>query len=265
MKLLPLVALACLGFACQNEAPKMDEKAPEMMEPKAPEFQNEAHEIVYNFVQRVGDYDALKAMNDVVYTYKRGAGKSIEKYIFDGELSIGEYYKNDTLLYTQGYDGQEAWVKMDTGYVADSTMLASALFGRKTNFYWFAMMQKMLDPGMHYKYVKLDTVDSKPYHVIATSFTPINDKPTDIYQLYINTETGIADQFLFTVADYNMMDNPLLMRVTYNKFGEVMIPNQREFIQSNWEGDEVGENWNKFMWTDIKFDQGLQPNDFKKS
>ncbi|MFT5645475.1 MAG: hypothetical protein ACI976_000145 [Aureispira sp.] len=71
MKVINLVLLCTLLGSCQmglNEESKdeNEEGTPEVSEAR---FQNKGHELVYNMVQVVGDYEQLKALKDVTYKY----------------------------------------------------------------------------------------------------------------------------------------------------------------------------------------------------
>ena len=238
-------------------------------------FQNDAHELVYKMTQKVGTYDQLKVLKDVsyTYTYTTPDGKkdiSSEKYVFDGELSYAEYTTHERSLadlegpYEQGYDGTNAWLKHKGEYSMDEAKLKRALFNRKTNFYWFTMMQKLTDPGLTYSYIRADTIDNKMYDVVNVTFESNGETPTDIYQLFINKESLLVDQFLFTVADFGVMEEPFLMKVDYQNVNGIMIPAQRKYAKANWEGEHLGAPWINVVWSDIKFDQGLSKVMFEK-
>ena len=225
-------------------------------------------------VQKVGNYDSLAKKKDVVYsyTYQTPDGKadvSTEKYLFDGELSYGEYTKHERTFedlkgkIEQGYDGSEYWLKHEGKLLNDSTRLKRVAFNRPTNFYWFTMFQKLLDPGLNYEYLGEKNVNDKAYDVVKITFTTAGDKPTDIYQLYINKETLLVDQFLFTVADFGAMEIPNLMLLQYEEVDGILIPTKRLYKKSTWEAEVNEEPWIKVTWTDIKFNNGLSEADFK--
>lgn len=267
MKLLNLSVIlsCCVLMSCQSNTSKEAETKVT--------FQNKGHELVYKMVQTVGTYQQLQQYKDVsyTYTYTTPDGKSDvsnEKYIFDGELSYGEYVKHERTLpdlegrIEQGYDGTNFWLKQDGKAVEDEAALKRVTFNRKTNFYWFTMMQKLLDPGLNYEYIKQDTIDEKVYDIVKISFESEDGKPTDIYQVYINQETSIVDQFLFTVMDFGVAD-PLLMKMEYEKVGELLIPTKRKYTKADWDGNNLNENWIPVNWTDIKFNTGLTKEQFE--
>ena len=272
--LLAILGLSLLIFACQQEknpeAPKAEPQAKE-----TPQFQNKGHELIYNMTQKVGRYRQLAEKKDVVYTYTYATpdGKtdiSTEKYIFNGELSYGMYHQHQRTLsdlegsIEQGYDGTEYWLKQQGQMVTDSLALKRVAFNRPTNFYWFTMFQKLLDPGLNYEYLGEQQIQGTAYDIVKVSFDSPVDKPTDIYQVYINQETGLVDQFLFTVADFGIMDTPSLMEVEYEEVDGMLIPTKRRYKRSDWEATVSDQPWISVNWTDIKFNNGLTATDFKQ-
>lgn len=267
LKYLLIIALSGLLAACsQNRQANTTGITPK-------DFQNKAHQLVYNMVQKVGNYQTLQNKKDVVYTYTyttpdKAVDISTEHYIFDGELSKGIYKKHDRTLpdlagtITQGYDGKTFWLEHKGKYLKDEKLLKRVIFNRKTNFYWFAMFQKLLDPGLKYEYINEATIDNNVYDIVKVTFTSPDNKPTDIYQVYINRKTLLVDQFLFTVVDFNMVETPLLMQMKYTTVDGIFIPTERQYKKSTWEAAVNDEPWIKVTWTDIKFNNGLKRADF---
>ena len=125
------------------------------------------------------------------------------------------------------------------------------------------MMQKLQDPGLIYEYLKEATIDSIQYDVVKISFESKDDKPKDVYQLYINKETKLVDQFLFTVADFGKF-TPLLMKMEYENVDGLLLPTKRKYKASNWDAEVTNEPWIIVTWTNIKFNNNLNKEDFKK-
>lgn len=239
------------------------------------EFQNKGHQLIYNMLEKVGDYSKLKDKKDVIYTYTyetpdNKTDISTEKYIFEGELSYGIYKTHERTIpqlegvIEQGFDGNEYWLKHNGKIITDVDHLKKVAFNRPTNFYWFSMMQKLLDPGLNYEYIGEKTLDNGAYDIVKVSFNSVDDKPTDIYQLYINKSTSLVDQFLFTVADFGVIETPLLMQLQYEKVNGLLIPTKRQYKKSTWEADVSDAPWINVTWSDIKFNNGLTNQDFKK-
>jgi len=271
------VLLSIALISCQENKPKESVATPlsqEAPETSKMEFQNKAHELVYTMTQKVGDYQKLREMKDVeyIYTYTTPDGKTDqtrERYIFDGEFSYGEYLKHERTLpeiegsIEQGYDGKTFWLRQDGKYMDDEKALKRVAFNRKTNFYWFTMMQKLMDPGLEYEYIKEDKVDGKSYDVVKVTFDSQEGKATDIYQLWINKQSKLVDQFLFTVMDFNKAD-PFLLKMDYEDVDGIQIPSKRLYTKADWEGNNLDENWIKVTWTDISFNNKLSRAIFEK-
>ncbi|WP_066223884.1 DUF6503 family protein [Formosa haliotis] len=276
IKVLVVAMLSLFIWSCKNDkqaAPKKETPV-ETTQASTPEFKNNAHELVYNMVQHVGNYKKLREKKDVIYTYtyKTPDGKtdiSKEKYIFSGELSYGAYKKHERTLpqleglIEQGYDGQEFWLKHNGTIVNDDALLKAVAFNRPTNFYWFTMMPKLLDEGVIYEYIGEKTIDDIKYDIVKITFESEDNTPKDIYQIYINKETTLVDQFLFTVVDFNKMD-PLLMKMEYENIDGLLIPTKRKYKASNWDAEVSNDPWIHVNWTDIKFNNNLTEADFKK-
>lgn len=250
-------------------------KSSNQSETKEINYQNKGHELVAEMVNKVGTYKLLHDRKDVVYTYQYETpdGKkdiSTEKYIFAGELSYGLYRQHErTFPEMEGsvemaYDGKEFWLKNGDTLVTDSAKLDVVRFKRPTNFYWFAMFQKLLNPGLNYEYLGEDKAKGNVYDVVKITFESKNDKPTDIYQIYINKETKLVDHFLFTVVDYNVVEVPFLMELEYEEIDGLLIPTKRRYKKSTWEAEVSDDPWILVNWMDIKFNNGLSPSDFMK-
>lgn len=276
-----MLLLLCFSFwSCQEQPSEQAQSSSreqasktEQQPASSMDFQNKGHELVYKMTQKVGGYRQLLEKKDVVYTYTYTTpdGKadiSTEKYIFDGELSYGAYHQHERTLpeleglIEQGYNGSTYWSKHNGQDFADEKQMNRVIFNRGTNFYWFAMMQKLLDPGVNYEYIKEETMDGDVYDIVKVSFDTEEDEASDIYQLYINRETLLVDQFLFTV-DYFQVHDPFLMKVEYEAIDGLLIPAKRIYTQANWEGEPLNENWIHVSWTDIKFNNGLSRDLFE--
>lgn len=274
-KLTIIASFPLLIVSCKN-APKNEVKeVPVKEEAVTINFQNKGHELVYNMVEKVGSYQKLKSKSDVVYTYNYATpdGKSdisTEKYIFDGELSYGEYKQHQRTLselegtMEQGYDGKEYWLKVNGKLINEEKALKRVAFNRPTNFYWFTMFQKLLDPNLKYEYLGEKGMDNKNFDIVKVSFESKNDKPTDIYQLYINKATGMVDQFLFTVADFGVIEKPLLMQLEYQEVDGFLIPSKRKYKKSTWDAEVSDAPWILVNWSNIKFDNNLKKETFVK-
>ncbi len=275
MKHILILSLS-LFFAltsCKNEK-KVDTPSTNQEKENTISFQNKGHELVYKMTQKVGDYSKLSNKKDVVYTYtyQTPDGKSdisTEKYIFNGELSYGKYNKHQRTLANlegiieQGYDGSEFWLKNNGKLINDAKALKRVAFNRPTNYYWFTMMLKLLDPGLNYEHLGEKTINNLNYDIVKVTFESKDNTPKDIYQLYINKETNLVDQFLFTVMDFKKAE-PLLMELAYENIDGLLMPTKRRYKNSNWNADVTDKPWILVNWTNIKFDNNLNKELFRK-
>lgn len=261
------ILLSVFFISCNNHVPKKTHQEIEI------KFQNKGHEIVYEMVQKVGNHNQLALKKDVSYTYtystpNHETDQSNERYIFDGELSYGKYIQHERTLphlkgeIEQGYNGGEFWLKHNGKIIQDKVALKRVAFNRPTNYYWFTMMQKLLDPGLIYQFLGDTAIENQNYSVVKVSFEPQKEKPTDIYQLYINKKTQLVDQFLFTVADFGKMEIPKLMQLQYEKVDGIYIPTIRRYKTSTWNAAINDEPWIEVRWSNIQFDSGIQKSEF---
>ncbi|MFK7906937.1 MAG: hypothetical protein AB8B69_17520 [Chitinophagales bacterium] len=264
---LIILILTCSFTSCENRSQSKKDATPI--------FKNKGHKLVYEMVQKVGTYETLTKKKDVVYsyTYETPDGKtdiSTEKYIFAGGLCLGIYHKHERTLpqlsgeIIQGFDGGHFWLKHNDEYLQDSTMLERVSFNRKTNFYWFTMLPKLLDSSVNYEYIEEAKIDNKLYDVVKITFNSKKKKPTDIYQLYINQETSLVDQFLFTVIDFNVTEKPMLMQMQYEEIEGLSIPSKRQYKTSTWNAEISNDPWIKVTWSNIKFNNNLSQTEFNK-
>ena len=232
--------------------------------------------LIDKMVDSAGSYEKLKSLNDVEYLYttvNNNTGKSdisTERYMFDGELSWAEYKIHEDNVFPdqegvviQGFNGKESWTTLNGKVVDDPQAVKLADFLRKTNFFWFAMMQKLQDPGIIYSYEGKRTVDDTEYDIVKISYEQGIGDVSDTYVLYINPQTHLVDRFLFTVMDFNITD-PLIMTVEYEEIEGIKLPVKRKLTQSNWEGEIPNEVWVDEIMSEIKFNNGFKKSDFAK-
>jgi len=232
-----------------------------------------AKQFIEQMTEATGSYDDLKLLKDVEYKYtvkNKDTGMSdisIERYIFDGELSRGKYLRRGDSTFPdlkgeiiQGYDGKKSWMTLNGEIVVDDKANKYADFTRKTNFYWFAMMQKLLDPGIIYSYKGKEKVEEVEYDLVQISYEPGIGDVSDTYTLYLNPETNLVDRFYFTVMDFGITD-PILMKVEYEQFDSVKLPVKREFSA---EVPQVGTMNIVEIMSELKFNNSLDKTAFDK-
>ncbi len=238
--------------------------------------QKDAKALVEKMVEACGGKETFYSLGDVQYEYTyqdMASGKkdvSIERYVFDGELSWARFTVRENAMVPdvngemiQGYDGKESWVTID-GKLADDPQLNKMTdFLRKTNYYWFTMMFKLLDPGVNYEYKGTQEVGGTSYDLVGVTFGENVGDVQDTYVLYINPETHMVDQFLFTVLDFNITE-PLLMKVEYREIEGVKLPANRKYAPANWDGAIREGKWTTEISDKIVFGNGFSREMFRK-
>lgn len=232
-----------------------------------------AEALVARMVDTVGSMSDLHGLRDVEYTYvyRTPDGKtdlSVERHLFDGHLSWGRYPIHEAfampgapgeVVMGTGRDGP--WLVVNGQRITDTKKVGTAAFLRPTNFYWFAMFQKLQDPGVQLALMSPQTVDGVRYARVKMTFAPQGDKRTDDYILYFNPDTGLVDQFLFTVRQAGITD-PLLMKVNYEKIDGIMLPTRRKYAPADWNGAVKKDAWTDQLILGVHFNNGFRPQDF---
>jgi hypothetical protein len=241
----------------------------------AGQHETDAKALVARVVQEAGGANALHEKKDVEYTYlyRRGdtgtVDLSLERYVFDGEKSWARYLVHEMVAaevdgpVVQGYDGTTTWQSVAGKPQTDEQGLARADFLRKTNFYWFAMTFKLLDPGLQYTYEGRRKVGDTFYELVKVGFDRGVGDVSDTYVLYINPKTWRVDQFLFTVLDFGKED-PFLMEVDYELVDGVLLPLKRRYAPSDWSGRvKKGAKWTQEISVGVRFDNGFDSSMFE--
>ena len=238
--------------------------------------EKDARALVDQVVAAIGGRDAFYAAKDVSYTYiyhRVGPDQkdvSEERYVFDGEKSWASYSEmgNDPSMagktVVQGYNGKSSWQTVDGTLTSDEGAIKRADFLRKTNYYWFAMMFKLTDPGVTYAYDGTATIEGVTYDKVRMSFEQGVGDAQDIYILYINPYTHMVDQFLFTVMDFGVKD-PLLMKVDYVTVDGLAFPAMRRYTRSDWDASVAADaSWVLEVMSDIKLNNGFKASLFEQ-
>ena len=237
----------------------------------------QARSLIESVTAAMGGIERLQALRDVEYKYiyrDPSSGKedvSTERYIFEGELSWASYSKRELVVFpetagelVQSFDGKKTSVTLNGEEVKDEKLITKSDFLRKTNYYWFTMMFKLLDPGIIYTYEGTRTVSGTTYDVVRITFKVGVGDVSDIYVLYINPKTKMIDRFLFTVMDFNLKE-PYLMTVEYEEVDGLKLPTQRRYAPANWDGSVKEEKWIDEISQNIQFGNGFKRADFSLS
>lgn len=246
--------------------------------PLAAQEHDPARRLIEEVVAAVGGVERLHTLRDVEYEYvyrnvETGeADISLERYVFDGELSWARYTQRQTNWppeargeLVQGYNGDSTWATLDGEPVTDPQLLRMSDFLRKTNYYWFTMMFKLLDPGLTYELMDPQVIDDGPpeaYHRVKIGFEDNVGDVQDTYVLYIHPRTRLVDQFLFTVLDFGRAD-PLLMKVEYEEIEGLKLPTERRYAPADWDGNILEEKWTEEISRNVRFENGFEREMFE--
>ncbi|WP_438423630.1 DUF6503 family protein [Aquimarina macrocephali] len=226
--------------------------------------------LIEKMVSKTGSYELLKKLKDVEFTYdfyNPGAKKSdisIERYIFDGEVSWGQYKTHNVFVLpkkegtvTQYYESTgNSWIAIENAKMTDKRALLSSNFLRKANYYWFTMMPKLLDAGIIYKQLPNRTYNKIDYNIVKIGFEKGVGEVQDDFILYINPTTFLVDRFLFTVKGSGLGIS--LMEIEYETVNGYTFMAKRKVIPADWGGNIKGKVLYEQTTTNVKFNNGFK-------
>jgi len=234
----------------------------------------DANKIISDMVEAIGGKENYYNKGGVSYDIEYNSPTSginfsgKETYVFDKELSSGVYSTHSIIApkggkVVEGYNGTNAWVKLNNQLITDEKPNGVARFLRKTNYYWFSMLFKLQDEGVNLKHAGTASVEGRNYDLVKVTFGDKIGDAQDTYVLYVNQRTKLVDQFLFTVIGFGVKD-PFLMKLNYETIDGIKIPSERTYTEANWEGDIIGQKWTTTYWENIKFGIATDKTLFEK-
>ncbi|GAA4269258.1 DUF6503 family protein [Hyunsoonleella aestuarii] len=260
IKAVALIITTTFLFSTEINAQKGDEKS---------------LEIIDALLKENGGYKHLASKKDVQFSYlydNFDAGKdvSLERHIFHGEHSWGEYkhHERNVLPKQAGIAVQslvhgEPALALNGKEIKDEKAIEGTIFLRKVNFYWFTMMYKLKDPGTNYKHLGTEKVNNIQYDKVSLKYDASITKKekNDKYILYFNPETHLVDWFYFSLPDWGINDPILKMTLEYEKVDGVYISTVRKSYAPNEKGEYQLNG--QYIFSEIKFNNGFKPEDFK--
>ena len=241
------------------------------------ETQDNGKQLLEQVVNTMGGMEKYRQLQDVTFTYtyrdtiKGVQDVSTEKFLYEGELSWGKYKEHTKNVFpdkkgpvTQAWNGREAWLIVEGNFVPAPPALRVAKFARNTAFFWFNMMYKLLDPGAVHERLPNRNFAGKAYEVVQVTYEENVGDAQDKFILYINPETKLIDQFLFTNMFFGAKD-PRMMFVEYETVNGLQWPAYRKYKPADWEGNiKANANWAEQISTNIKFNIGFERSLFDK-
>ena len=237
----------------------------------------EARGLIIKVVEANGGINAFQKLKDVSfdYTFKVEENNIVdvskERYIFDGEVSYAQYTERQVYAlpqmsgnHTQFFNGNNTISRLDGKIITEQqpTYIGHAL--RKTNYYWFAMMFKLLDPGVNHKLLPTRNVDGITYKIVEMTFGENVGEANDRFVLYINPKTYRIDQFLYTATGFGVTE-PSLMKIKYQKIDGIYLSTYRKYAPADWDGNVVKEIWTEQITENVKFNNGFDLENIQKA
>ena len=66
------------------------------------------------------------------------------------------------------------------------------------------------------------------------------------------------------MADYGVVETPLLMQIEYEEVDGFLLPTKRKYKKSTWNADVTDQPWVDVTWSNIKFNTNLSKQVFEK-
>lgn len=222
-----------------------------------------------------GGWQKLASKKDIEFTYvyhdfTKGKDVSKERYIFDGEVSWGEYEQHEVNILPKSKglvrqfkkDGISK-VTLEGKHVTTEEAIKSADFFRSVNYFWLTMMYKLEDPGTIHKYLGQETIDGIKYDRVSLTYDSnrTGKKVNDEYILYFNPKTHLIDQFMFSLLAWGITKPVLRMELNYELVEGVHVATKRTVFAPKKTGEyfRLGE----FISKDIKFNNGFTVESLK--
>ncbi|PKV51417.1 hypothetical protein ATE84_3502 [Aquimarina sp. MAR_2010_214] len=229
-----------------------------------------AKALIEKMVSKTGNYELLKKLKDVEFTYDfynpetKKSDISIERYIFSGEVSWGQYKAHKLLvlpkeegIVTQYYESDgDSWLSLNNNRLTDQRIVSSSIFLRKANYYWFTMMPKLLDAGVIYKKLQNRTYNKIDYNIVKIGFEKGVGEVQDDFILYINPTTFLVDRFLFTVKGSGL--GILMMEIKYETVNGYTFMAKRKVIPADWDGNLKDKVLYEQITKNVKFNNGFK-------
>lgn len=232
-----------------------------------------ARKISKKVEKAMGGSKRLWARNDVEYNYDYsypGMDKkdnSTERYIFDGEHSWAKYTRHDINTFpgesgdvVQSLVDFQPMVTLNGKKVDDPKALATTVFLRQANYFWFTMFFKFNDPGVIHKYLGTEESGGIDYQKISISYDSklTGKEKNDSYILYVNPKTYLVDQFYFSLPARGVDKPVILMKLSYENFDGLTIATQRRIFQPGKDGKMATDPGLIQTLTKVKFDNGFK-------
>ena len=270
------IGLLLLLSYCQTSTRQENNTSDETTENTSIEESNEGTKLLMQMVETLGGMERYRQLKDVTFTYtyrdttKGVQDVSTEKFLYNGELSWGEYSIHTKNVFpdkqgpvTQAWNGKQAWLMVEGNFIPAPPALKVAKFARNTAFFWFNMNYKLLDPGANHEILPDRTFEGRTYNIVKVTYGDQVGDAQDSFILYINPETKLVDQFLFTNMFFGATE-PRMMQIDYKEVNGLKWPTYRRYKPADWEGNiKPDTHWAEQISTDIQFNTGIERSIFE--
>ena len=124
----------------------------------------------------------------------------------------------------------KAW--QDGEPIEDETLLNEKLKGAYeawiNDSYWVVMPYKLKDPGVTLVYSREDTMENgTPAHVLTMTFTDVGVTPENKYEVFVNKETHLIEQWAFFRNASDEKPGFVLPWSNWTKHGNILLSEDR--------------------------------------
>ena len=269
-----LLFLVILQLSCKQE-PKDNNSFSthtKLVEQKPIYDTNKPKELLKMVAHAHGGWADLWKKKDVEFTYnyeitaENRADQSLERYIFDNEISYGAYNRHEINVFpkTKGpvvhlFNGDSTTVSLNGKLVDDGNVINLSDFIRRANYFWFTMPYKLNNPGTIAKYLGKEVHNNTTYDLIEVTYDAAvtRKEQNDIYILYINPNTKLIDRFKFSLPFAGITEPVILTDYSYKNVKGQMIATYRAYYLPNKDGSYTKEP--SFIQTleNIRFNNGF--------
>lgn len=242
---------------------------------QAQESDSQSKQLLKALTDVNGGWQKIASKKDVQFTYvyhdvKKGKDISTERYIFDKEISWGEYKQHEVniLPSTKGTIKQNkingiSKTLLNGKETTTPEAIKTASFFRSVNYYWFTMMYKLEDPGTIHKYLGKETIKGVSYDKVSLTYDSkvVGKEVNDEFILYFNPNTHLVDRFMFSLPAWGIQKPVLIMELDYEKIEDVHIATKRTAYAPNKSGEY--SVLVQFTSKNIKFNNGFNVEDLK--
>lgn len=263
---------------------------------------NSATVLLKEMVTAMGGIESYQELKDISFTYNYRdlttgkADVSTEKYLYKGEWSWAKYETHNKNIFPelkepviQSWNGKEAWLQVGDSLITDPFHLKMTDFSRKTAFFWFNMMYKMLDKGTIYKSLPDRTFNGKGYKIVEVTYEKNIGDVQDRFVLYINPKSKLVEHFLFSNAHFSEDAPPRIMHITFQEVEGMKFPERMHYEPADWNGNVAkvqedkshqivkssidpngkppppkGPGKSEKLFTDIKLNTGIEKSLYQK-